>query len=192
MDLGQLVQSYGYPVVAFGTFLEGEAVLIAAGFAAHRGYLNLLTVMAIAAFASFCGDQLYYLFGRRFGSQLLARFPSLQSSTDRMQALIGKHQMLIILAIRFLYGLRVAGPIAIGMNRSVRWRTFVVLNAIGALVWAVLIAGAGYLFGQTIEIVLADLRDHESDYPKSGGGLPNPAPHAGSGEPIEHCTWVAD
>ena len=61
------------------------------------------------------------------------------------EQLIAKHQRPIILAIRFLYGLRVAGPIAIGMNRSLQWGTFALLNAIGAVIWAVLIAGASYV-----------------------------------------------
>ena len=108
MNLGQLVQDYGYTAIAIGTFLEGEAILLSGGFAAHRGYLSLPIVIA-------------------------------------------KHQNLIIFSIRFLYGLRIAGPIALGMNPAIRWPTYSALNGLGAVVWAIVIAGIGYLFGQTIE-----------------------------------------
>ena len=38
MDLAALVTQYGYAAVAVGCLLEGETVLLLAGFAAHRGY----------------------------------------------------------------------------------------------------------------------------------------------------------
>ena len=41
MTLTALIASYGYYALFVGTFLEGETVLIAAGFAAHRGILDL-------------------------------------------------------------------------------------------------------------------------------------------------------
>jgi membrane protein DedA with SNARE-associated domain len=80
---------------------------------------------------------------------------------DRMQVLVGKHQRLIIFSIRFLYGLRIAGPIALGMNSAIRWHTFTSLNAIGAAAWAIIVAGVGYVFGQAIELVLEDLKHYE-------------------------------
>ena len=161
VDIVALIQDYGYPVVALGTFLEGEAVLLAAGFSAHRGYLSLPIVIAIATLASFCGDQLYFFLGRRYGTAIMARFPAMQASADRMQALVVRYKTPIVLAIRFLYGLRIAGPLAIGMSNAVHWRTFVALNLVGALVWACLVAGIGYLFGNAIEMILKDLRNYE-------------------------------
>lgn len=41
MTLTALIASYGCYALFVGTFLEGETVLIAAGFAAHRGILDL-------------------------------------------------------------------------------------------------------------------------------------------------------
>ena len=41
MSLEYLVTTYGYPVIAIGTFLEGESILVLGGFAAHSGYLEL-------------------------------------------------------------------------------------------------------------------------------------------------------
>ena len=161
MDLGQLVQDYGYTAIAIGTFLEGEAILLSGGFAAHRGYLSLPIVIAIATVASFLGDQFYFFLGRRFGTQLAHRVPGLQLRLERMQGLIAKHQTLIILSIRFLYGLRIAGPIALGMNPAIRWPTYSALNGLGAVVWAIVIAGIGYLFGQTIELMLVDVYKYE-------------------------------
>lgn len=41
MNLEEVVTHYGYIGILIGTFLEGETILIIAGFLAHRGYLEL-------------------------------------------------------------------------------------------------------------------------------------------------------
>lgn len=149
MDIGALIQSYGYAAVGMGAFLEGESVLLLAGAAAARGHLSLPAVIAVAAAASFVGDQLFFQVGRRHGSALLARFPALAPGAARASTLLERHHVALILAVRFLYGLRIAGPIAIGMSR-VPWPRFLVLNFIGAAAWAVLIAGLGWGGGHAL------------------------------------------
>jgi membrane protein DedA with SNARE-associated domain len=49
MTLASLIQEYGYAAVFAGTFIEGETVLIMAGFAAHRGYLVLPSILEARA-----------------------------------------------------------------------------------------------------------------------------------------------
>ena len=63
--------------------------------------------------------------------------------------------------IRFAYGLRIAGPIVIGMS-TISPRRFLLFNAIGALLWAPLIAGIRYLFGHAIEWLFVDLKRYET------------------------------
>jgi membrane protein DedA with SNARE-associated domain len=149
MNIAEWVQSYGYVAVAVGTFLEGESVLLIAGAAAARGHLAMPVVIAIAALASFLGDQMYFWIGRRYGAALLARYPSLQPRAARVNGLLERHHLPLILSIRFLYGLRIAGPIAIGMS-NVSWPRFFLLNGLGALLWATLIASAGYGAGHAL------------------------------------------
>ena len=45
-SLQSLIEHYGYFAVFLGCFLEGETVLVLAGFAAHMGYLSLPGVIA--------------------------------------------------------------------------------------------------------------------------------------------------
>ena len=160
MSLTALLLNYGYFAVFLGTFLEGETILIMAGFAAHRGYLDLRWVMAVATAGSFMGDQLYFYLGARYGWHILNRFPKLKPRAARVQALLERYHLPLIPGIRFMYGLRMVGPLAIGMS-SVSWARFFALNLLGAILWAVLIGGSGYLFGNAMELVLADLRHYE-------------------------------
>ncbi len=150
MTLQSLIETYGYAAVLAGTFLEGETVLVLAGFAAHRGYLDLPLVVLAAFAGSVVGDQFYFFLGRRYGSAMLARFPGLQGRAARVQRLLERYHTPIIPALRFLYGLRTVGPVAIGMSR-VEGLRFLLLNMVGAVVWAVVIAGAGFLFGNVFQ-----------------------------------------
>lgn len=147
VDIGGLIHTYGYLAVAVGTLLEGETVLVAAGVAAHHGYLSLPTVIVVATLGGFLGDQIFFFLGRRYGTVLLVRFPSLQPRAARVTALLDRYHVPLILAVRFLYGLRTVGPAAIGMS-SVSWVRFSTLNLVGAIVWAALFAGVGYGLGQ--------------------------------------------
>jgi len=51
-------------------------------------------------------------------------------------------------------------PFAIGIS-SVPVLRFVVLNALGAVVWAAIVAGGGYLFGNALEGILGNIRHYE-------------------------------
>jgi membrane protein DedA with SNARE-associated domain len=93
VNLAELIQTYGYLALAVGTFFEGEAVLLLAGFAVQRGYMSLGDVILVAMAASVVGDQIYYHLGRSQGPRLLRRFPSLQSGSLRMSALIRRYQV---------------------------------------------------------------------------------------------------
>lgn len=156
MDLASLIEQYGYAAVLAGCLLEGETVLALAGLSAHRGYLALPWVIVIATFGGFIGDQFYFFLGRRFGPRLVSRYPQLEPGIARVDALLDRYGTWLILGVRFMYGLRTVGPIAIGMSR-VHWLRFAALNLIGATLWAALIAGAGYLLGEALQRLLGEL-----------------------------------
>jgi membrane protein DedA with SNARE-associated domain len=62
-------------------------------------------------------DQLYFFLGRRYGRDILARFPMLKPRVERVDTLLHRYHLLLIPGIRFMYGLRIVGPIAFGMGR---------------------------------------------------------------------------
>ncbi|HEX3096797.1 MAG TPA: DedA family protein [Usitatibacter sp.] len=159
-DLAGLIESYGYLAVFVGAFLEGETVLALAGLAASRGYLDFYTVAVVALIAGFAGDQFYFFLGRRSGTRILARFPGAQARAHRFDELLARWHAPLIVAIRFMYGFRVVGPILLGMGRVPAWK-FMVFNFLGAAIWAPLIAGIGYAFGSILNAVLADVQRYE-------------------------------
>ena len=158
--ISAFIASYGYFAVFAGTLLEGETVLLAAGFAAHRGLLALPLVMLVATLGGTLGDQIAFLLGRWKGDALIARFPLLAKNRSRVHDLLERHASWFILTVRFLYGLRVAGPFLLGSSRLPVLR-FAILNVIGAVLWATIVSGAGYLFGAAMNVFVADLQHIE-------------------------------
>jgi len=160
MDLPQLIETYGYWVVFAGTLLEGESVLLLAGYAAYTGYLELQTVIAVAILGSFLGDQAWFFMGRTQGAKLLERFPKYADPAARAEALLARYHTPIILAVRFLYGLRTVLPFTIGMSRVSTVR-FQLLNFAGAVIWASSGAAVGYLFGDAVDRILGHMHHYE-------------------------------
>jgi membrane protein DedA with SNARE-associated domain len=160
MSLETLISEYGYYAIAIGTFLEGETILVLGGFAAHRGYLELPWVITSAFVGALSGDQLYYYIGRTRGRRMLDTRPKWKAKSERVLALLHKHQVLLILGFRFLYGIRTVTPFLIGASKVSPVR-FLVLNIIGAAIWAIAIGGLGYLFGHTLDSFLGDAKKYE-------------------------------
>jgi len=158
--LQALLENYGYIAVFVGALLEGETILVMAGFAAHRGLLHLPAVIAVAAFGGFLGDQIFFALGRFRARQILARFPKILTQTARVEDLIHRHSTWLIIGVRFMYGLRIAGPVLLGMSQVSHLR-FVILNLAGAVIWALVVAGAGYLFGHAVGLMLHDAHRYE-------------------------------
>jgi membrane protein DedA with SNARE-associated domain len=160
MALTQWLADYGYLAVFVACLLEGETVLVLAGFAAHQGHLSLPVVVAIAFVGGTLGDQLFYWIGRTWGAALLDRFPRLDLRRQRVVGLLKRHDAILIFGIRFMYGLRIVGPIAMGAA-GVPARRFALFNVLGAALWAPLVGGAGYLFGDALEALLGDVTHYE-------------------------------
>lgn len=159
--ISAFVVSYGYLAVFLGTLLEGETILLSAGFAASRGLLHWPLVAAVAFVGATLGDQIAFLLGRWRGASLIARFPALALRAPRVHALLERHDVLLILSLRFLYGLRIAGPVILGTS-GVSILRFALFNMLGAAIWAVLVAGAGYYFGVALTAAVADIKRIEA------------------------------
>jgi membrane protein DedA with SNARE-associated domain len=160
MSLESVIEHYGYLAIGLGTFFEGETILVLGGFVAHRGYLSLPWVIASAFVGSLAGDQLLFFLGRRHGSYVLGKRPSWSARVERVNAKLRRYHTMLIIGFRFFYGFRTVTPFVIGMSPVSRGK-FLVLNATGALLWAVAIGTGGYLFGQALEVLLGDIKRYE-------------------------------
>ncbi|MBE7417448.1 MAG: DedA family protein [Ideonella sp.] len=126
---------YGYAVVLLGSLVEGETLLLLGGAAARHGELAWYAVVAVGAFGGWLGDQLLFALGRWRGRAWLHRRPAAQAHAQRVLHWIARHPDTAVVGVRFVYGMRLLGPAVIGMS-GVPVARFMVVNALGALVWA--------------------------------------------------------
>lgn len=156
-SLHLVIGQYGVVAVFLGTFLEGETIVVVAGFLSHQGLLNPYAV-GLAAFAgSFLGDQLWFYLGRRHAAHPFVARVARSKLVQKVLAAIEDHPNKFILSFRFIYGIRTVSPVAIGMSK-IPARKFLLLNAIAAALWAVVFTALGYVFGQAIESILGDIK----------------------------------
>jgi len=123
-----------YLPIYIAAILEGEIYYISVCGLAVSGKLHWLPVLVAGALGGATGDQLwfYILRGR---VDWLNRYPKIARYRDRVSAHVHAHEALIILASRFLPGLRTAIPVACAYA-GVRRLKFTTLNLISAFTWA--------------------------------------------------------
>src|SRR5437764_11734910 len=155
---------YGYWAVFFGVMLEnagipvpGETILLIAGYFASTGEFHLGLVMLIAASGAVIGDNIGFAIGHHYGRTVLLRFGRFVFLTPkrvkRMEKYFESHGNKTILVARFITGLRVFAALFAGASRM-PWRVFVVYNVAGAILWSVVITLLGYLFGQSLPLLV--------------------------------------
>ena len=155
---------YGYWAVFFGVMLEnagvplpGETILLIAGYFAATGEFQVLLVMLIAASGAVVGDNIGFAIGHHYGRGVLLRFGRFIFLTPRrvkhMEDYFENHGNKTILVARFITGLRVFAALFAGASKM-PWRVFVVYNIAGAILWSVVITLLGYLFGQSLPLLV--------------------------------------
>ncbi|HUO27012.1 MAG TPA: DedA family protein [Candidatus Aquilonibacter sp.] len=150
--------NYGYWAVAVVLLLEnaglpvpGETILLLASFLAYsQRELQLPWIIVVAIASATVGDNLGYWIGGCGGRRLLESYRSFfrvpAATLERGEKLFAVYGAATILFARFIFGMRViAGPLA-GVLRM-PWRRFFVFNFTGAVLWALAVSLAGFLFG---------------------------------------------
>lgn len=155
--LESVVRDYGYIALFVGTFLEGETILLIAGFLAHSGQLDLSMCILTAFLGSLSGDQAAFYVGRWKGRQFISTRPKWQCRVERVHQMLERFHEVLILSFRFFYGLRNLTPFILGTT-DIKGYKFFLLNVVGAAVWALVFGFAGYFFGTVVESVLKDVK----------------------------------
>jgi len=155
---------YGYWAVFFGVMLEnaglpipGETILLVAGYYCAESHLRLALVMVIAATGAVIGDNIGFAIGHHFGRGILLRFGRYVFLTPErlahMENYFFSHGNKTILVARFITGLRVFAALLAGAS-MMRWRIFFVYNVAGAVLWSIVITSLGYIFGQSLPLLV--------------------------------------
>ncbi|KGT89460.1 membrane protein [Erwinia typographi] len=149
MDVNSLISQYGYWALFIGCIAEGETFTLLGGVAAHEGLLHYGWVVLVALAGGILGDTALFFVGRHYGNAILKRFKKHQKQIAKANRLIRKRPVLFVIGVRFMYGLRIVGPIIIGAS-GLKPQKFMLFNIIGAVLWATIFVSLGYLGGEVI------------------------------------------
>ena len=148
-----LLQDFGYLAVFVGCFLEGEAILVAAGFFASRNYLDPFAVATVGFFGAYAGHIFWFWLGRVHGVKLLERFPRMKRHFGKGIRIFERYGAAAIIITQWLYGLRITCAVIIGMSR-ISLVKFFVYQAVSCALWVVIVTAGGFYFGRAIESLL--------------------------------------
>ena len=160
MHYQALIHHYGYILLFLAMCINFTTLLVFAGIAAHLGYMSLLGSMVAVCVGSIFFAELYFFIGRRGAARLIARHEHWQEKMDYINHRVEHYHSWFIFSYRFILGFRMISAFIVGMSH-IPWRSFVVFDVMGAVVWTVVFVLAGYFFGALIKMLMKDAQNYE-------------------------------
>src|SRR3984893_4871056 len=156
--LQNILSVIGYPAVTLFIMIEssgipfpGETMLLVASFFAPTIPLSIPIVIACAALGAIIGDNLGYLVGRTGGRALALRYGKYiflkPQHLDYAEKFFEKHGDKTVFFGRFVAILRAWSAFLAGVNHM-QWRKFLIFNAAGGILWAIVYGTLGYVAGR--------------------------------------------
>ena len=157
--LQNILSVIGYPAVILFIMIESSGIpfpgetmlLLASFFAATSSRLAIPLVIACAALGAILGDNLGYLAGRTGGRALALRYGKYvflkPHHLDYAEKFFEKHGDKTVFFGRFVAILRAWSAFLAGVNHM-PWRKFLIFNAAGGIIWAIVYGTLGYVAGR--------------------------------------------
>jgi membrane protein DedA with SNARE-associated domain len=172
--LNDAIVTFGYVAIALAVALEsmgvpfpGETALIAGSvYAGTRHEFNIVGVMVAAAIGAIAGDNAGFAIGHYGGYPLLRRIARTRllrpldlegGALAFAQRYFERHGGKTVFFGRFFSILRTYAAFLAGVNRM-RWRTFLLWNAAGGILWAVIFGTLGFVLGKNAAVLGTVLR----------------------------------
>jgi len=137
----------GLPLI--GTIVPGHVAVIAGGFLAHTGILNLWAVLILSMIGAILGDSIGFYLGRKYGIHMIDRLKPFffikDEHIEKAQDLLSKHTGKAMILGRLSPVTRAVMPFLVGTGKTSHSK-FWIFNIIGAVIWVGLSVLLGYAF----------------------------------------------
>lgn len=148
-DMLNNLSTYGYIVLFLYSLGGGLVALIGAGVLSFMGKMDLTLSITIAFIANFIGDGLLFYMARYHKREMMDYLSKHKRKLAFSHLLLKRRGGWIVIIKKFIYGLKTLIPLAVGLTKYDFWK-FSLYNALGALIWAIVVGGGSYLFGGAI------------------------------------------
>ena len=140
-----------------GFFLPGDSLLFTAGLLVATGTvnINIWVFGLLISLSAFAGDQLGYWIGRKAGPSVFNRPDSrifLKENVDRAEQFFARHGGKAVTLARFVGVVRTFTPVVAGLGKM-PYRTYLMFDAAGALLWGTGITLLGYFLGNRVPFI---------------------------------------
>ena len=130
-------------------FLPGDSLLFAVGALAAASSLNVVWLSVVLIAAAVIGDGVNYAIGSFLGPKVFQQNNSRifkKEYLDRTHRFYEKYGAKTIVIARFVPIVRTFAPFVAGVGRM-SYLKFAAYNVTGAILWVIVLVGAGYYFG---------------------------------------------
>jgi membrane protein DedA with SNARE-associated domain len=134
-------------------FMPSETTVVIVGVLIAPDPALLALLIVVAATGALAGDYLAYTLGRRCGPRFIAKMMRSEEGRRRhdwAQALLSRHGTLLIIAGRYIAGVRSVTMLTAGMLRYPN-RRFLVIDTAAAAIWACYAGLIGFVGGAAFE-----------------------------------------
>lgn len=159
-ELETFLRIYGLWAVFFLAAFEGDLTLLLTGMLIHLGVWPAITALGVAATGALAGDSFYFWLGHGTARRWLTTAHG-QRVLPRIERAAQRYGVWSLFFARYVYGARIATMFFWGMRRLPYWE-FLVLDALNCSLWALVFAGLGYVFGNSLEHWIGELHRVES------------------------------
>jgi membrane protein DedA with SNARE-associated domain len=159
VDFQRLLIEHGLAAVLIGSAVEGDFTMVFAGVVAHLGYFSFPAAVGFAALGACVGDSIWYVFGRAHTTRFRSAkfYQKVGPHVEKAARKLGLWQ---IVASRFIYGTRIATMLFWGLH-GLGFLRFVLFDALGCLLSAVVFVGLGYVIGNGADVILHQVKRFE-------------------------------
>jgi membrane protein DedA with SNARE-associated domain len=166
-DMLQFVVQHGYALLFFWVMAEqaglpipASPLLLAAGALAGQHQLSFSLAVIVAATGSLFSDVFWYFVGRRKGAVVLNWLCKVALEPDscvrRTESTFTRLGLRTLLICKFVPGLNTAAP-ALAATAGIGVVQFLLVDWLGALLWASAFAGLGLAFSNQLDRVADDV-----------------------------------
>ncbi|WP_176091599.1 DedA family protein [Clostridium felsineum] len=129
--------------------LPEESLLFVIGSLSSLGKINIWLVIVVVIIATFIGDSINYLIGRKLGSNILNKDKSIIIKKEHIyktQNYYNKRGSVTVIIGRTLPIIRTFIPFVAGMA-GMNYKKFIIFNMIGAIPWLMIYIVGGFFLG---------------------------------------------
>jgi len=159
--LSQALETVGYfkyPLLFLGAFIEGPLLAIASGFLLHSGILSLWPLYVALGTGDLVGDVAWYMVGRFLAGPVLERHGKFLMLTpelfEKLKAHFHRRRSFIMFTSKITMGLGMAlGMIMAAGAARIPFRSFLLWNALGEIVYLAMLLSIGYFMGNLYGVI---------------------------------------